>query len=71
MALGKIDPLRYPETDVWSLIMRNGAVQNTNVSASGGNDKSNFYISVGMMNQKGLQINNDYSHKQCSFQLRL
>jgi TonB-linked SusC/RagA family outer membrane protein len=61
MALGKIDPLRYPETDVWSVIMRNGSVQNNNISASGGNDKSNFYVSVGMMNQKGLQINNDYS----------
>lgn len=61
MALGMIDPLRYPETDVWKTIMRNGAVQKNNISASGGNEKSNFYVSVGMLDQKGLQINNDYS----------
>jgi TonB-linked SusC/RagA family outer membrane protein len=67
MALGMIDPLRYPETDVWNTIMRDGAIQNTNVSASGSNDKSNFYISAGMMNQKGLQINNDYSINSIRF----
>jgi TonB-linked SusC/RagA family outer membrane protein len=61
MALGMIDPLRYPNTDWWSVLMRNGQVQNHNLSASGGNEKSNFFISVGMMDEKGLQINNDYS----------
>jgi TonB-linked SusC/RagA family outer membrane protein len=67
MALGKINSLQYPETDVWSVIMRNGVVQNNNVSASGGNDKSNFYVSVGTMNQKGLQINNNYSRYNTRF----
>lgn len=67
MALGMIDPLRYPNTDWWDVLMREGQVQNHNLSASGGNEKSNFYISVGMMDQKGLQINNDYSRYNARF----
>lgn len=67
MALGMIDPLRYPNTDWWSILMRNGQVQNHNLSASGGNDKSNFFISVGLMDEKGLQINNDYSRYNARF----
>ena len=34
---------------------------NHTVSASGGNDKINFYTSLGIMDQEGLQIHNDYS----------
>jgi TonB-linked SusC/RagA family outer membrane protein len=67
MALGMINPLAYPNTDWWNLIMRNGSVQNYNLSASGSNDKSNFFISIGVMNQKGLQINNDYSRYNARF----
>lgn len=61
MALGMIDPLRYPNTDWFDTFMRDGSVQNYTVSASGGNDKSNFYLSLGMMDNRGLQINNDYT----------
>jgi len=67
MALGMIDPLRYPNTDWWDVLTRNGSVQNHNVSASGGNEKSNFFISVGIMDEKGLQINNDYSRYNARF----
>jgi TonB-linked outer membrane protein, SusC/RagA family/TonB-dependent outer membrane receptor, SusC/RagA subfamily, signature region len=67
MALGMINPLAYPNTDWWKWMMRNGAVQNYNLSASGSNDKSNFYISVGAMDQTGLQINNDYSRYNARF----
>lgn len=67
MALGMIDPLRYPNTDWWKVIMRNGQVQNYNLSAAGGNDKSNFFISVGTMDEKGLQINNDYNRYNARF----
>ena len=69
MALGKIDPLRYPNTDWWDLVMRNGETQNYNVSASGGSDKSKFYISLGYMNEKGLQINNDFNRYNARFNL--
>lgn len=67
LALGMINPLQYPNTDWWKLIMRNGGIQSNNISASGSNDKSNFFISVGTMDQKGLQINNDYSRYNARF----
>ena len=67
LALGMIDPLRYPNTDVWDIITRNGEVQNHNISASGSNEKSNFFISVGIMDEKGLQINNDYTRYNARF----
>ena len=67
MAMGMIDPLRYPNTDVWDIIMRDGSVQNHNVSAAGGSDKSNFFVSIGMMNENGLQINNDFSRYNARF----
>jgi len=67
LALGMIDPLRYPNTDWWKLTMRNGIMQRYNVSASGGNDKSNFYLSVGIYKEEGLQINNDYDRYNARF----
>ncbi|HBL76507.1 MAG: SusC/RagA family TonB-linked outer membrane protein [Bacteroidetes bacterium GWF2_42_66] len=67
MALGMIDPLAYPNTDWWDIMMRTGSVQNHNVSASGGTEKSNFFISIGILDEKGLQINNDYSRYNARF----
>lgn len=67
MALGMIDPIRYPNTDWWDIIMRTGTVQNHNLSASGGSDRSNFFISLGIMDEKGLQVNNDYSRYNARF----
>ncbi|MEP6748998.1 MAG: TonB-dependent receptor [Bacteroidota bacterium] len=67
MALGMIDPLRYPNTDWWKIIMRDGKLQNYNVSAAGGSDKANFFVSVGMKNETGLQINNDYNQYNARF----
>lgn len=62
MALGMVDPVRFPNTDWWDVIMRNGTFQNYNLSASGGNESSNFFASVGLKDENGLQINNDYKH---------
>lgn len=67
MALGMIDPLRYPNTDWWDIITRDGAFQNYNLSASGGGDKSNFFVSVGLREEQGLQINNDYKQYNARF----
>lgn len=67
MALGMIDPLRYPNTDWFDTFMRTGTLQNYTLSATGGNDKSNFYISVGMMDKEGIQINNDYTRYNTRF----
>lgn len=67
MAMGMIDPLRYPNTDWWDVIIRDGSIANHTLSATGGSDKSNFYISAGIMDQKGLQINNDYKRYNLRF----
>lgn len=67
MALGMIDPLRYPNTDWWDIIMRDGKLQNYNVSATGGSEKANFFASVGVRNENGLQINNDYKQYNARF----
>ncbi len=67
LALGMINPLQYPNTDWWDIIMRNGSIQNYNLSASGSNDKSNFFISVGVMDQKGLQIENNNTRYNARF----
>ena len=61
MALGKIDPLRYPNTDWYDVILRDAEIQKYNLSASGGNKSSNYYISVGVLDEKGLLINNDFT----------
>lgn len=60
MALGMIDPVKYPNTDWWDYVMRTGNIQNYNVSATGGGEKSNFFASIGYVKQQGLQISNDY-----------
>ena len=67
MAMGMIDPIKYPNTDWWNVIMRTGSVQNHNITASGSNENSNFFISVGLLDEKGLQINNDYKRYNARF----
>ena len=67
LALSMVDPLAYPSTDWWDIIMRNGTYQNYNLSASGGNDVSNFFASVGYRKEEGLQINNDYKQYNARF----
>lgn len=67
LALGMIDPVKYPNTDWWDIILRDGSFQSYNVSAAGSNDKSNFFGSVGFRDEKGLQINNDYKQYNARF----
>ena len=40
-------------------VTRTGASQNVNVSISGGNEKSSFFLSTGYRNQEGFVIGND------------
>ena len=67
MALGRIDPLRYPNTDWWDWILRQGVMQKYNISASGSNDKSNFFASIGIFDEKGLQVGNDFKRYNVRF----
>jgi len=61
MAKSMIDPVLYPNTDWYDEIFQNGTLQNHNISASGGGDKMNFYISGGVSDQDGVVINNSYT----------
>src|SRR5690606_29720581 len=47
--------------------MRDGALQNYTLSASGGGEKSNFYLSIGVIDNQGVQIKNDYSRYNTRF----
>ncbi|WP_455584848.1 SusC/RagA family TonB-linked outer membrane protein [Bacteroides sp.] len=67
MAMSMIDEKRFPNTDWWDYVMRTGSLQNYNVSATGGNESSNFYASIGYMKQNGLQINNDFDRYNARF----
>jgi len=60
LALGMVDPVKYPNTDWWDVILKNGSMQKHNLSASGSSDLSNFFVSVGIQNQQGLQVNNEF-----------
>lgn len=60
MALGMIDPIRYANTDWFDVTMRDAVQQNYNLSASGGNGVSTFFVSAGLLDERGLQIGNDF-----------
>ncbi|MCG2615474.1 TonB-dependent receptor [Terrimonas sp. NA20] len=60
MALGMIDPLKYPNTDWLDVTTQDGHFERYNFSASGGNEQSNFYISIGKLGERGIQMNNEY-----------
>jgi len=55
------NPESYGEgTDWQNIIFRNGAIQNHELSASGGSDKINFYVSMNYYDDKGIVINSNY-----------
>lgn len=60
MAKGMVDPVLYPNTDWWDVIFRSPFTQNHSLSATGGNEKGTYYLSIGLLDQEGLMINNDY-----------
>lgn len=67
LALGMIDPLRYPNTNWYDAVFRDGTLKNYAVSASGGSENSNYYISVGLVDKEGIQIHNDYTRYNTRF----
>jgi TonB-linked SusC/RagA family outer membrane protein len=60
MAMENLDPIRFPNTDWWDVIYKNGLVQNHSLSASGGTEKMNFYVSAGQMTDNGVSLKSDY-----------
>ena len=65
-----IDPIKYPNTNWWDVILRDqGRIQTHNISASGGNDRSNFYLSAGLYDELGVLINHDFKRYNTRFNL--
>ncbi len=67
LAKSMIDPVKFPNTDIWDIILRPGMYNNYNLSATGGSETNNFYVSAGVKDEKGLQINNDYKQYNARF----
>lgn len=55
------------DTDWQSLMRQTGIIQNYDVSVSGGSEKSNYYISAGYLNQKGMIIETAFEKYTVSF----
>ncbi|WP_266367736.1 SusC/RagA family TonB-linked outer membrane protein [Tellurirhabdus rosea] len=49
------------DTDWQSLILRNGTMQNHSLGVQGGNDKTQFYISAGYFQDKGITAGLDFT----------
>ncbi len=47
-------------TDWYDLLFRKGATTNIELSATGGTEKTQFYISGSMLDQEGLALNSDF-----------
>lgn len=54
-------------TDWKELIIQTGAIQNYDLSVSGGSDKSNYFLSAGFLDQKGMVIGTGYNKYTLSF----
>jgi TonB-linked SusC/RagA family outer membrane protein len=46
--------------DWYDLLFRKGSSKTTEVTASGGNDKTTFYVSASVLDQEGLALNSDF-----------
>lgn len=66
-SMAMIDPIRFPNVNQLDWVTRQAMVQSHNISASGSTDKTNFYLSVGYLDEKGYIINND--HKRYNFRM--
>ena len=67
LAKSMIDPVKFPNTDIWDIILRPGMYNNYNLSATGRSENNNFFVSAGVKDEKGLQINNDYKQYNARF----
>lgn len=69
MHMSMLDPVNYPSENQYDWVTRTGALQTYNLSVSGSSAKNNFYLSIGMMDEKGYLINND--NKRYNFRLNM
>lgn len=65
MLTDSLNPAFNNNTDYQDLFFQNGAIQNYDISVSGGTESINYRISGGMFDEKGIVINTGY--KRYSF----
>jgi len=58
--LWRTDPKSFPDNDWQALIDRIAPIQSYTISASGGNDKTKYFISSNYIDQRGIIINSGY-----------
>ena len=63
------NPESLPNTDWQDLIFRVAPMQKIDLSISGGNEKMNYRVSGGYVNQKGIVINSDYDKYSLNFKI--
>ena len=51
----------YDDLNWWDYTMRNGYRQDYNVSGSGASEKSNYYFSLGYLDEQGQTVSSDFS----------
>lgn len=59
-ATGAVPPVSEYDTDWYDVILRNAWQQNHNLSLSGGNEKSTFFLNFGFLKDEGIVIDNDF-----------
>jgi TonB-linked SusC/RagA family outer membrane protein len=69
LAMSLVDPVLFPNTNQYDEMFHTATMMSHNISASGGNDRHNFYLSVGVMDEEGLQIHNEYDRYNMRFNL--
>ncbi|HBL75716.1 MAG TPA: SusC/RagA family TonB-linked outer membrane protein [Prolixibacteraceae bacterium] len=66
-ANSKTDPTNYPNTDWFREILKPSVISEHNLSVRGGSEKSNFLLSLGYLDNKGVVENAEY--EKYSFRL--
>lgn len=59
-ATGAVAPGSPYNTDWYQTILRNGFMQNHNVSVSGGNDKATHLLNIGYLDEDGIVVKNSF-----------
>lgn len=67
LSMSMIDTKKYPNTDWWDAVLRDGVSQNHNVSVNGGGENNNYYLSLGVLDETGIQIENDFKRYNAAF----
>ncbi|NWJ52082.1 MAG: TonB-dependent receptor [Bacteroidetes bacterium] len=63
------DPIKYPNFNWIDHMISNGAEQNHNLSMSGGNEKTKFNVSMGYLDQTGINSAFKYSRANMRFNI--